>query len=171
MNFVSLISGIALFLVVIAIVKVSLRNQRVPAEQEKHKQDVFTAKPLMNESEIRLLAALDDLVPTIFGSRARVFTQVSYGEFLKCDTRGGFMKVNQKRADFVVADLIGTVLSVVEYQGSGHYGKTLASKEDAQKRDRVKRTALASAGIPLCEVPAKYKMEELRALLILAKPV
>jgi len=131
----------------------------------KDVEDSFTAVSLLNQSEARLLGLLDTLVGPIFGAKARVFAQVSYGEFLKSSSRNAFAKVNQKRADFVVADAGGTVLCVIEYQGAGHYGRGPAAREKAEMSDKVKRAALKSACLPLVEVPAKFSLESVRGQL------
>ena len=54
-----------------------------------------------------------------------------------------------------VTDPEGNVLLVIEHQGAGHYGKGDAARARAEANDRTKREALASAGIPLVEIPAK----------------
>jgi hypothetical protein len=50
---------------------------------------------------------------------------------------------------------------VIEYQGSGHYGHGEKARENAEHRDRVKRAACASAGIPLVEITAKFTHKSL----------
>ena len=158
------ICGAVILLAVVIIAKLS--SGETPREPTgKDIEDSFTAVSLFNQSEARLLKVLDTAVGPIFGAKARVFTQVSYGEFLKGNTRIAFAKVNQKRADFVVADAAGTVLCVIEYQGAGHYGRGPASREKAEKNDNVKRAALASATIPMVEVPAKFTAESVRGQL------
>jgi len=138
---------------------------------QKEGEDSFTAVSLFNQSEARLLGVLDTVAGPIFGAKARVFTQVSYGEFLKGNTRSAFAKVNQKRADFVIADAEGTVLCVIEYQGAGHYGRGPAAREKAEKSDKVKRAALKSAGLPMVEVPAKFSLESVREQLQGVRPL
>jgi hypothetical protein len=164
------ICGAVILVAVIIIAKLSSGSTpREPAG--KGLEDSFTAVSLLNQSEARLLAVLDTVVGPVFGAKARTFTQVSYGEFLKGNTRSAFAKVNQKRADFVVADAAGTVLCVIEYQGSGHYGRGPVAREKAEKNDTVKRAALASASVPMVEVPAKFTAESVRGQLKGVRPL
>jgi hypothetical protein len=162
----------AAVILVAVIIIAKLSSGSTPRETVgKDVEDSFTAVSLLNQSEARLLGALDTVVGPIFGPKARVFAQVSYGEFLKGSSRSAFAKVNQKRADFVVADTAGTVLCVIEYQGTGHYGRGPAAREKAEKSDKVKRAALASASIPMVEVPAKYTVESVRGQLQGVRPL
>ena len=123
----------------------------------------FSRKPLLNKSEKRLALALDDIAPGVFGPGARVLSQVSYGEFLKGEDQVAHGRINQKRADFVIVDADFEVLCVIEYQGAGHYGSDAKARENAEYRDRVKRAACASAGIPLVEVAQRVSSQSLRA--------
>lgn len=162
----------AAVIVVAVVIIAKLSSGDTPREPAgKGLEDSFTAVSLLNQSEARLLVVLDTVVGPIFGARARTFTQVSYGEFLKGNTRSAFAKVNQKRADFVVADAAGTVLCVIEYQGSGHYGRGPAAREKAEKNDKVKRAALASASVPMVEVPAMFTLETVRGQLQDIRPL
>lgn len=139
--------GLILFLV--------LRNKG-DAEPGEGNPASYSAGPLLNRSEKALFAHLDAILADVFGPHLRIFVQVSYGEFLRGNTRAAHARINQKRADFLIADLEGNVVLVIEYQGSGHYGRSERSREKASRNDHVKRDALASAGIPLVEVPANF---------------
>jgi hypothetical protein len=66
------------------------------------------------------------------------------------------MSINSKRADFMIFDEQADIVAVIEYQGSGHFGRSKESRARAIESDRIKRSALSDAGIPLLEVPAKY---------------
>lgn len=162
MTVVIIVLVAVVILVIGFVVVVSKQGGGKSAAKAEYK---YTAKSLLNQSEIRVLAALDTTVPAIFGPDARIFTQVSYGEFLKGDSRGAFQRVNARRADFVVADKQGNVLRVIEYQGSGHYGNSNAAREKAKHGDNVKRSSLASAGLKLVEIPAKFTQQSVAALL------
>lgn len=116
-------------------------------------------------AEKQLVRDLDVVIPEAFGAKARILMQVSYGEFLKGGDRATHARINQKRADFVVIDDDFEVLCVIEYQGAGHYGRGERARESAQYRDRVKRAACASAGIPLIEIPPRFSMQSLRDLI------
>ncbi|WP_417808792.1 DUF2726 domain-containing protein [Thioclava sp.] len=86
-------------------------------------------------------------------------------------TLSAYATINHKRADFVIADAQDSILCVVEYQGVGHYGRGNAAREKAEKSDKVKRAALASAGITMVEVPAKFTVESVRKELQRAMPL
>jgi len=121
----------------------------------------FQSRPLLNKSDQRLFPLIVSALP----QHCRVMCQVSYGEFLSCKSQKKFFSINAKRADFVVCDSSFRVLAVVEYQGSGHYGKTFRATLNAKRRDNQKRRALQEAGIPMIEVPAKFDVALVRDLL------
>jgi hypothetical protein len=54
------------------------------------------------------------------------------------------------------------MMSVVEYQGPGHFGNTKVSKRRAMASDKIKRQALQEAGIPMFEVQARFSSQEIR---------
>jgi hypothetical protein len=126
----------------------------------------FTRRPLLNKAEKQLVLDLDVVIPEVFGPTARMLSQVSYGEFLKGEDRSAHARINQKRADFVVVDAGFELLCVIEYQGSGHYGRGEKARANAEHRDRVKRAACTSAGIPFVEIPAKFSLDILREKLV-----
>ena len=94
-----------------------------------------------------------------------LMTQVAFGEFLKGKNRKRFWTINAKRADFVICDANFNVVAALEYQGTGHFGSSARSRTNAQKRDNQKRIALREAKIPLIELPANVKTDDLRALI------
>ena len=130
----------------------------------------FRALPLLNKSEQRVHADLAEVVPQVFGRSAHLLTQVSYGEFIRGNTFAATATINQKRADFVIADEAFNVRCVVEYQGSGHWGNSTGSAKNAEKRDGRKREALRSAGIPLVELRAKATRSEILSQLCKVRP-
>jgi len=111
---------------------------------------------VLNRSEKRLMGQLELVCSRSFGPGYRVFPQVPYGEFLKSGSRSLFQSFQCRRADLLLVDSEMIPVAVFEYQGSGHFGSTRASKAIAMKSDAIKRRVLRSAGIPLCEVPARY---------------
>lgn len=125
----------------------------------------FTARPLLNRAEQRIFAMLGRAVPRAFGRGAHLFAQVSYGEFLSTDDRRAFWTINARRADFLITDAAFFPLCVIEYQGSGHFGHNRAAARRAEHGDRMKRRALASAGVALVELPPKVTVAELDAAL------
>ncbi len=153
--------GIAiLFLAVVVFARFSVGNMIFGGS--------FIARPLLNYSEYKLFGYLHRHIASVFGPDARLMCQVSYGEFLKSKSIAKFRKINAKRADFVVVDGSFNVLAVIEYQGKGHYGNSFLDRLDADKRDRTKRRALKSAGIPLFEVPPQFSHSSLAELLSFA---
>lgn len=135
---------------------------REASEERSGKPASYTATGLLNRSEKVLFHHLDQILSEVFGPHLRIFVQVSYGEFLRGNSPVAYARINQKRADFVIADLEGNVALVIEYQGRGHYGKSERSRDKAKLNDEVKREALASAGIGMLEVPANFD----RALIL-----
>lgn len=125
----------------------------------------YAARPLLNASEKRLFSVLLSAVKTLPGPPVRVMCQVSYGEFLSSRSTRAFFRINAKRADFLLVDHEFQPLLVVEYQGAGHYGQSRAARASARARDKVKRRALLSAGIPLMEIPARYDARSIRETL------
>jgi len=161
MSLTTIAIGAVVVLGLFALVAAAAAGGKKPADEFGR----FTRKPLLNKSEKKLVLALDAVVPDAFGSGARILSQVSYGEFLKGEGQAARARINQKRADFVIVDADFEILCVIEYQGAGHYGRGEKARENAELRDRVKRAACASAGIPLVEVPAKFSEEVLLDLL------
>ncbi len=125
----------------------------------------FTSIPVLNASEQKLHASLVRAVPEILGPGISILCQVSLGEFLRSKDRSAFMRINAKRADFVLVDAEFRAIATIEFQGMGHSGSTSASARNALERDAVKRQALNSAGIPMIEVPARWKNDDLATLL------
>ncbi|NYS23679.1 DUF2726 domain-containing protein [Rhodobacteraceae bacterium 2376] len=125
----------------------------------------FEARPLLNKAEQRVFAMLSRSVPRQFGKSARLFAQVSYGEFLSCKDKRAFWTINARRADFLITDAGFHPLCVIEYQGSGHYGYSRKSAKRAAHGDRMKRRALASAGVELVELAPKATPAQVDALL------
>lgn len=122
----------------------------------------WTARPVLNKSEQRLYKVLADALAGLPEPRPRLLCQVSYGEFLASRSSRAFYKINAKRADFLIVSSDFAPLIAVEYQGKGHYGASSRARRDAERRDGVKRRALASAGIVLMEVPATYDARSIR---------
>jgi hypothetical protein len=122
----------------------------------------FIAVPVLNKTEKRLFAAISSIIQP----NLRLCPQVSYGEFLGCKSSRKFWKINAKRADMIVVNEDFHVVAVIEYQGSGHFGKTKTSRSNSLRRDRQKQKALKEAGIPLYEIPASFKKDQLEEMFI-----
>lgn len=121
----------------------------------------FTTRSLLNRSEQQLHALLCGELPAGY----RLLCQVSYGEILACRSRARFRRINSKRADFVICDGDWQPVAVIEYQGSGHFGRDRAGARDARRRDREKRRAATEAGLHFLEVPARFDAAGVARLL------
>lgn len=93
--------------------------------------------------------------------------EVSMGAFIRTlydekdrAQRAAFSSYNSKRVDFLFTDQSGYPRLVIEYRGTG---TNLSA--DAEDRMAVKRAALAKAGIPLLEIPAKTAKPEIWRLV------
>ncbi|WP_165352878.1 DUF2726 domain-containing protein [Loktanella sp. IMCC34160] len=128
----------------------------------------ITVVAICNSSEQVLRAAIARLLRQAGFLDMMVFPQVSYGEFLKTSDRKLFWSFNAKRADMVIIAADYRPVAVVEYQGSGHWGRTRRDGRDAERRDTLKRRVLARAGLPLIEVPARWNESDLRKQLEVA---
>ena len=120
----------------------------------------FAPRPIMNRAEFKRFCWIEAWARD---RPYRLFAQVSYGEVIRSPDREGHASVNAKRADFVLVDEDGLPALVIEYQGTGHY------RGNAAARDKVKRAALAKAGVPLLELFPKQGrgevIEEIEAVL------
>lgn len=119
----------------------------------------YTAQPLLNESEARVLKELDRFVHDC-DPRWRVMAQVSLGEILTSTDPAAYASINSKRVDLLLVDGDYLPRHAIEYQGSGHHQGTAAA------RDAVKKEALRRAGIGYHEVIAgQTTPSELRRLV------
>ena len=119
----------------------------------------FTARPLLNAGERRLLAVLDKaLAEESPGWRA--MGQVSLGEILASPDEAAFFAVNSKRVDLLIVDADCRPLHAVEMQGKGHH-----QSQTTAARDAVKREALRRAGIGYVEVVSGDTPAEVRAMV------
>ncbi|MGQ3102273.1 MAG: DUF2726 domain-containing protein [Sphingopyxis solisilvae] len=119
----------------------------------------FTARPLFNQGERRLLSVLDKaLAEESPGWRA--MGQVSLGEILASPNEAAFFAVNSKRIDMLIVDADCRPLHAVEMQGTGHH-----LSDNTAARDAVKREALRRAGIGYVEVISGDTPAEVRAMV------
>ena len=119
----------------------------------------FSARPLLNAGERRLLSVLDKaLADESTGWRA--MGQVSLGEILASPNEAAFFAVNSKRVDFLIVDAECRPLHAVEMQGKGHH-----LNDNTAARDAVKREALRRAGIGYVEVVSGDTPAEVRAMV------
>lgn len=132
----------------------------IAAEQLRHVMRAkFTARPLLNQGEQRLLTVLDKaLADESPGWRA--MGQVSLGEILASPDKDAFFAVNSKRVDLLIVDAECKPLHAVEFQGKGHH-----TGQNTAARDAVKREALRRAGIGYVEVVSGDTPAEVREMV------
>lgn len=124
----------------------------------------FEKKKLMNASEYRVFASIEEHVSQLDGGY-RVMAQTSLGELIGPtkasgdwkDQKDAFASINSKRVDFAIIDKFGLLSLAIEYQGSGHY------HQKTFMRDAVKKEALRRAKVPYLEVPKGMKPSELKS--------
>lgn len=119
----------------------------------------FTARPLLNAGERRLLSVLDKAL-TEESPGWRAMGQVSLGEILASPDEAAFLAVNSKRVDLLIVDADCRPLHAVEMQGTGHHQSNTTAARDA-----VKREALRRAGIGYVEVVSGDTPAEVRAMV------
>lgn len=107
----------------------------------------YFSKKLMNHFEYKVFKTLQKGTK----NKGYLFSQVCLGEFIGCRNNSeedhlAFRLINTKRVDFLIIGFHGKPLVAIECQGSGHY------QNNADHRDAIKATALASANIPLMEI-------------------
>jgi len=119
----------------------------------------FTASPVLNKPERRLLECIDKALAEL-SPGWRAMAQVSLGEILRSESKEAFMAINSKRVDLLIVDAECRPLHAVEFQGTGHHlGPETAA------RDAVKREALRRAGISFVEVVSGDTPGEVRELV------
>lgn len=129
----------------------------------------FQRVRLLNKEEAYLLPLLENCVRE-YGTRHRLMAQVALGELIRPrgdegsdeQRRRAYASINSKRLDFAVIDRFGMLTVAIELQGTGHFHPT------SFMRDAVKREALRKAGVPLIEVPSRYKAEDVKAQMLRA---
>jgi hypothetical protein len=119
----------------------------------------FMARPLLNKSERRLLAVIDQALAE-YSPGWRAMGQVSLGEVLSSPNQDAYFAVNSKRVDMLIVDADCRPLHAVEFQGRGHHnGRNTAA------RDAVKKEALRRAGIGYVEVVSGDTPAEVREMV------
>lgn len=117
----------------------------------------FTARPLLNKPERRLLGVLDQALAQ-HSPGWRAMGQVNLGEILASPDKDAFLAVNAKRVDLLIVDGDCRPLHAIEFQGTGHHlGRETAA------RDAVKREALRKAGIGYVEIASGDTPAEVQA--------
>jgi hypothetical protein len=119
----------------------------------------FNAKSLLNKSEQRLFASVEDILSE-HDVGWRLMAQVSLGEILVSPDKEAYLAINSKRVDLLLIDANSLPVHVIEYQGKGHHQGTAAA------RDAVKKEALRRAGIGYYEIAAGDRPSDLRALIV-----
>ncbi|TYC86218.1 DUF2726 domain-containing protein [Novosphingobium sp. BW1] len=116
----------------------------------------FSAQPLLNRPERRLMSVLDTCVRE-GAPDWRVMAQVSMGEIVRSDDQDAYFAVNSKRVDLLIVNDAYEPLHAIEFQGTGHH-----LGRDAAARDAVKREALRKAGIGYVEVASGDSPSDVR---------
>ncbi|NLR69885.1 DUF2726 domain-containing protein [Novosphingobium sp. ERN07] len=119
----------------------------------------FKARPLLNQSEKRLLAVVDRAVADARPDW-RAMGQVSLGEILASEDKEAFWAINAKRVDLLIVDQEFRPIHAIEFQGSGHHLST-----ETAARDAIKKEALRRAGIGYLEVTSNQTPAQIRTLL------
>lgn len=112
------------------------------------RREKYKKGKLLNKSELQLLWELEDALK---GLDYRIIIQTSLGAFLQHKEKDAFLKINCKRADFVIMNRFGYPEAVIEYNGEGHYSK------DSGLRDNIKEIACNSADVPFVVITYKDK--------------
>lgn len=118
----------------------------------------FSARRLLNRSESRLFAKLNQIVGEV-APDWRVMAQVSLGEILASESDAAFKCVNSKRVDLLLIDAEWRPVHAIEYQGEGHHQGTAAA------RDATKKEALRRAGIGYLEIVPGDTPSELKRVI------
>lgn len=119
----------------------------------------FTARPLLNKPERRLLSVLDKALEAD-SPGWRAMGQVSLGEILWSDDKDAFWAINAKRVDLLIVDADCRPLHAIEFQGTGHH-----TGEETAARDAVKKEALRRAGIGYVEIVSGDTPAEVRGMI------
>lgn len=125
-------------------------------------QPKFYKRKILNASESKLYRVLNDLAPEGW----ILSMQTSYGSMLGCKSKKKYWTINARRTDFSFCDADFQPIAVIEYQGSGHYGRGRKSRARALEGDAKKKAACEEAGIAFMEIPAKYNREIVRKKLL-----
>jgi hypothetical protein len=118
----------------------------------------FTARPLLNKPERRILAHLDRiLIEDTPGWRA--MGQVSLGEILTSKDNDAYFAVNSKRVDLLIVDADCNPLHVIEFQGTGHYQGTTTAARDAVKKEALRRAGIGYVEVVSGDTPAELRIK------------
>lgn len=143
-----------------AIKGVPASTTETAAEQLKRVMNAtFTARPLLNKPERRLLGVIDQAL-TDHSPGWRAMGQVSLGEILWSGDKAAFWAINAKRVDLLIVDADCQPLHAVEFQGTGHH-----TSDETAARDAVKKEALRRAGIGYVEVVSGDTPAEVREMV------
>lgn len=123
-------------------------SEHYKQELKAVRREKYKKRKLLNKSEMRLLLELEGAIKE---KDYRIVLQTSFGSFLQHNDKNAFLKVNCKRADFVIINKFGYPEVVIEYNGEGHYNKS------SHLRDEIKELACNSAEIPFVTISYKDK--------------
>ncbi len=149
--------GLGLFVVAVGLLR---------AVRDRPDEPAFRPKALLNRPEAKLYRMIAHRLPKGY----HLMAQASYGEMVRCASTAKFLTVNTRRADIAITDRAFNVIAVFEYQGPGHYGRSVQSALRARRGDTAKRRALEEAGIPLIDIPKDFDAPTVDAALAVIFP-
>jgi len=114
--------------------------------------DTYSSKRLLNVSEGKLYTSLEKW-RRANARELNLSAQVCYGAFISADDDEMWRKIAFKQADFIFWGRDGYVKAIIEFDGSGHYGRNSNDAQKAKSRDQIKNAAAMSANIPLIRIP------------------
>ncbi len=115
----------------------------------------YTAKPLLTESEAKLLVCL----VTLSRGMCMIACKPRLADFVQHYERGGFNKISQKHVDFLIYRMEdGMPMMGIELDDPSH------EAADRKKRDAEVNTLFAQIGIPLVRIHVS-EMEKVEQLV------
>lgn len=123
-------------------------------------QTTFTKRKICNSEQSLLFNELQTSANEVFKQRVRVFPNMPYSLFLL--GRGGADMLQDEVADFVIVDYTFRVLAVIDYKQALVAKSTGNCLKASKEHDAMKRAALISASIPLCEIPETFNADSVR---------
>src|SRR5882724_1163451 len=141
------IQFLAIVIVFIVFVLIQIVAYKKKQAEAQDKPPYFKRKTLLGEKEQVLFHRLIEAMPDHY-----VMAQVRLADIVgvkKCENwQSWFNKISRKSVDFVICNKSFVVLACIELDGKTH------DREDRQKADNTKDSALNAAGIPIVRIDA-----------------
>lgn len=158
-------STLIIFAILIAFgLIILLRGSKASQQQRAVKSAGFTARPMMNKSEMQLFQIVNNWLRKN-ALNHYISPQATYGSFLGCRDYKKWRLMSAKRADLVIFDKHGNVRLIIEFDGAGHYGKSRKDAYGTRNRDEQKNLAAAAAGLPLIRITSLKDRDAIIAAL------